>query len=55
MEVDGNVDAERVTEQEARIELDRLLSDPQFHLTERPMKAGSDAAVVSLLRPRLVE
>jgi tetratricopeptide (TPR) repeat protein len=35
MEVDGNVDAERVTEQEARAELDRLLSDPQFHLTER--------------------
>ncbi len=38
MEVDVNVDVpetERVTEQEARTELDRLLSDPQFHSTER--------------------
>ena len=38
MEVDGSAyvpEAERVTEQEARMELDRLLSDPQFHLTER--------------------
>ncbi len=38
MEVDVNVDVpetERVTEEEARTELDRLLSDPQFHSTER--------------------
>ena len=38
MEVDVNVDVpetESVTEQEARTELDRLLSDPQFHSTER--------------------
>jgi len=35
MEVDGNADVERVTEHEARMELDRLLSDLQFHLTER--------------------
>ncbi len=38
MEVDFNVDvphAEKVTERDARVELDRLLSDPQFHSTER--------------------
>jgi hypothetical protein len=38
MEVDVNVDVpetEGVSEQEARVELDRLLSDPQFHSTER--------------------
>jgi host factor-I protein len=35
MEVDGNADVEKGTEHEARMELDRLLSDPQFHLTER--------------------
>ena len=38
MEVDVNVDApetERVTEQEAKQELDRLLSDAQFHSTDR--------------------
>ena len=38
MEVDFNVDMpdwEKVTEAEARAELDRLLSDPQFHSTER--------------------
>ena len=38
MEVDVNVDApetEGVTEQEAKQELDRLLSDPQFHSTDR--------------------
>ncbi|CAN7635104.1 hypothetical protein LJR231_004856 [Phyllobacterium sp. LjRoot231] len=38
MEVDVNVDApetERVTEREAKQELDRLLSDPQFHSTDR--------------------
>jgi hypothetical protein len=38
MEVDVNVDAtetEEVTEQEAKQELDRLLSDPQFHSTDR--------------------
>ncbi|MDR6634843.1 hypothetical protein J2X72_003655 [Phyllobacterium sp. 1468] len=38
MEVDVNIDAtetEEVTEQEAKQELDRLLSDPQFHSTDR--------------------
>jgi hypothetical protein len=35
MEVDGNADVEKGTEHEARMESDRLLSDPQFHLTER--------------------
>ncbi|SDP05030.1 hypothetical protein SAMN05428967_1014 [Phyllobacterium sp. YR620] len=38
MEVDFNVDmpdSERISEEEARAELDRLLSDPQFHSTER--------------------
>jgi hypothetical protein len=38
MEVDVKVDAteaEEVTEQEAKQELDRLLSDPQFHSTDR--------------------
>jgi hypothetical protein len=58
MEVDVNVDVpetEGVTEQEARMELDRLLPDPQFHSTERnrnflrfvaqEMFEGRDAAV----------
>lgn len=38
MEVDFNVDmpdSERISEEEARAELDRLLSDSQFHSTER--------------------